>query len=128
SGMSERIWACSSSAIAVCIAKFLGHHHAHGGAGAAAVSVGPTGPMARPHVLSPRGWRLSVCHIFTTDRETSGEQDLPVPLIQVRAQPRGQVGPARRGHPQCLVTPPPGDSTMIAREQYGRHLLPAPDR
>src|SRR6266702_4484883 len=84
-GISDRICACSSSAIAVCIAAFLNSHHAHACERAEWVCPGAgAGSWPRPVRSGPAAGRLSVCHTFTTERETSLGQYPEIMRIQVR--------------------------------------------
>src|ERR1700728_4867816 len=140
SGMSERIWACSSSAIAVCMAAVpqlssRAHRPAnawHRLVGVCLSSWALRAPGRAPAGSAWCGWQTSVCHIFSTDREASVNEHLPVACVEPLTgwscgQPGGQVGAQRSGSPQRLVAPPAGDGRVVPGQQDWRDLTPAPD-
>src|SRR3984885_4512354 len=93
-GMSSRSWACSSSAIAVCMmdlpqswSEMRGS--AHPGVSLRLAREHPGGVKAR----KKRGQRSecsrdSVCHTFAVNRETGLGDHLPVPLVEAVARGR----------------------------------------
>ena len=75
------------------------------------------------------GWQTSVCHIFSTDREASVNEHLPVACVEPLTgrscgQPGGQVGAQRGGPPQRLVAPPAGNGRMVPGQQDRRTSRP----
>src|SRR5581483_520820 len=114
SGMSDRVWACSISAIAVCMTAVPRWWSCTGQRGYLS---------SRPHARKDGDLQCAISLPLTGKQAVRGKH-LTVPGVQFECP--DEVGPVRGGPAQRHVPPPAGDRGVVAGKQHFGDLVPAP--